>query len=88
MRVSFRDDWRDVLDPDHKHALAFVAPDSEKRFTWMIRPGWENQKPRDRVRITIIWSFTSSRWPQVPVWHFDTVARLDCLRAAIRPDAG
>ena len=77
-RVSFRDDWRDILDPDWKDGIAIIAPATHKVFWWHPGTNWSHQKPEDKVRITIRWSFTSSRWYWLPpVKRTVTVGRLN-----------
>lgn len=79
-RVSFRDDWRDILDPDWKDGIAIIAPAAHKVFWWHPGANWSHQKPEDKVRITIRWSFTSSRWYWLPpVKRAVTVGRLPRL---------
>ena len=88
MRVSYRDDWRDILDPDLKGGGAIIAPNSHKRFTCVEGIGWDAQKPGSWVRIVIRWSFTSWRWlPCVPVRVSNTVERLHQIKSAVRPSA-
>lgn len=87
MAVSFSDDLRDLLDPDLEEGrISIIAPNSQKAYPWIERITWEKQKPTDKIRLTVRWSFTKSGWlPLLPVRLTSIVGRLNQMRHAKPP---